>query len=135
MSGFGFTRATRALSFTSLLLTVTVGSSCRSFPSDDLVVRPEPAPEPLIVRPAPAPTADAVTTARPRQQPPIIYIDGVRIEGEERRELMMGTLDPSSIERIETFTGPRVAERFPDDSEAQARGVIMIYTKRAPARD
>ena len=133
MSGIGFARAKRTLSASFILVAVTAG--CRSTPSDDLVVRPEPAPEPLIVRPAAAPTPGAVTTPRPRQIPPIIYIDGVRIEGEARREMMMNTLDPGTIERIETFTGPRVAERFPDDSEAHARGVIMIYTKRDPGRD
>ena len=124
----------RGLRFTSAVLIGMIASACQSVRSGDLVVRPEPAQEPLIVTPFPAPTPGAVTT-RPQQPPPVIYIDGVRIEGEQRRELGMRELDPSTIDRIEILKGPRVAERFPDDSEAQAVGVIMIFTKRAPGGD
>lgn len=55
---------------------------------------------------------------------PIIYIDGVRVDGP--RDEAMKLLDPDRIDRIEVLKGPAARQRY--GSEARD-GVIQIFTK------
>ena len=56
--------------------------------------------------------------------PPIIYIDGVRVDG--NREEALQRLSPDQIDRVEVLKGDAAKERY--GSEA-ANGVIEIVTK------
>ena len=66
-------------------------------------------------------SADAVGALRAA---PIIYIDGVRVDGP--REEAMKQLDPDQIDRVEVIKGN--AARLKYGSEARD-GVIQIFTK------
>ena len=56
---------------------------------------------------------------------PLIYVDGVRVNG-DRDEALQG-VEPDQIDRIEVIKGDAAKEHF--GSEAR-NGVIQIYTKR-----
>ena len=64
----------------------------------------------------------------PARGQPLIYIDGVRIEGDgtDGRPTLFDMLDPTDIDRIEIIKGPAAEELY--GSEA-AGGVIQVFTK------
>ena len=55
---------------------------------------------------------------------PIIYVDGVRIEG--GREALLEEIDPEKVERIEVLKGEAAVRLL---GEEAASGVIQIYMK------
>ena len=57
---------------------------------------------------------------------PIIYVDGIRIEGE------LSDLDPDEIERIEVIKGDAALERFGPEA---ASGVVQIFLKASVSPD
>lgn len=69
---------------------------------------------------------------------PLIYIDGVRANSEERTGFdiygsvrsAFGSLDPEQVERIEVLKGPAAATLYGTEA---SRGVINILTKRGQA--
>lgn len=55
---------------------------------------------------------------------PIIYIDGVRVDGD--RDAALQQLDPDQIDRIEVLKGDAAKELYGDEAR---NGVIQIVTK------
>ena len=58
------------------------------------------------------------------RNPPVIYIDGVRVNGD--RDEAMKNVDPDQIDRIEVIKGDAARQRY--GSEAR-NGVIQIFMK------
>ena len=58
------------------------------------------------------------------RNPPVIYIDGVRVNGD--RDEAMKKVEPDQIDRIEVIKGHAARQRY--GSEAR-NGVIQIFTK------
>ena len=68
--------------------------------------------------------------------PPIIYLDGVRVDrmsdlevgddGDHPSVSGLATLDPDAIDRVEVLKGPAAAALYGSEAEG---GVIRIFTK------
>ena len=78
------------------------------------------------------------TLAEATKQLPIIYLDGVRMDGfhdlvSVRSQVKgLASLDPDAIERVEVLKGPAAAALYGSEAEG---GVIQIFTKEVPAMD
>ncbi len=78
------------------------------------------------------------TLAEATKQLPIIYLDGVRMDGFHDLEMGLSqvkglaSLDPDAIERVEVLKGPAAAALYGSEAEG---GVIQIFTKEIPGTD
>ena len=61
------------------------------------------------------------------QDPPVMFIDGVRVE-----KSALEKIDRTKIENIEVIKGPSAAQLYGPDAAA---GAIIIHTKKAPTKD
>ena len=71
--------------------------------------------------------------SKPRDEPaaavssspePLLFVDGVRMEGD--RDVVLSGIDPDDIDRVEVIKGEAALERFGEEASA---GVIEIFLK------
>jgi len=69
---------------------------------------------------------DFVSVPAPSSEQPLIYVDGVRIEG------ALSDLDPDMIERVEVLKGDAALDVYGPEA---ASGVVQIYLKEPASPD